>query len=247
MKQNKQRLKRLEKEKIKSLGLVETLTMKYAGWNDGRNGLLRCNSDGRWESSILKQEVDAFEELCANQMGRLKFEEEKTFNEMNVLFDKVDPLRNKLSDAKEALEQAKEKQVDVSVRKEGEENLTEAQITSRRNREHERILLPLKNKVEKYDKEFSDTVEAIFTHLSQVKEAFDSAVKVNQRVLFHSQRKIDVYWHSAMHQMPELPSVPNVTFSNLSEQAFANHYRQVEERAEKLRRELAYEFCEEEI
>ena len=166
---------------------------------------------------------------------------------MNVLFDKVDPLRNKLSDAKEALEQAKEKQVDVSVRKEGEENLTEAQITSRRNREHERMLLPLKNKVEKYDKEFSDTVEAIFTHLSQVKEAFDSAVKVNQRVLLHSQRKIDVYWHSAMHQMPELPSVPNVTFSNLSEQVFANHYRQVEERAEKLRRELAYEFCEEEI
>ena len=80
MKENKQRLKRLEKEKTKSLGLVETLTMKYAGWNDGRNGLLRCNSDGRWESSILKQEVDAFEELCANQMGRLKFEEEKTFN-----------------------------------------------------------------------------------------------------------------------------------------------------------------------
>ena len=35
MKQNKQRLKRLEKEKIKSLGLVETLTMKYAGWKMG--------------------------------------------------------------------------------------------------------------------------------------------------------------------------------------------------------------------
>ena len=241
MKQNKQRLKRLEKEKTKSLGLVETLAMKYAGWNDGRNGLLRCNAEGRWESSILKQEVDAFEELCAHQMGVLKFEEEKTFNELNVLFDKLDLLRNKLSDAKEALNQVKDKQVDVSVRKEGEENLTEEQIVSRRNREHDRMLLPLKNKVEKYDKEFSDTVESIFVHLSQVKEAFDSAVKVNQRVLLHSQRKIDVYWHSAMRQMPELPPIPNVTFSNVSEQAFANHYRQVEERAEKLRRELAYE------
>ena len=247
MKQSKQRLKRLEKEKTKSLGLAETLMMKYAGWNDGRNELLRCNADGTWESSVLKQEVDAFEELCAHHMAELKLEEEKTFNEMNVLFDKVDPLRKKLFDAKAALEQAKEKAVDVTMRKEGEENLTEAQIVSRRHREHERMLLPLKKKVETYDKEFSDTVDSIFANLSQVKEAFDTTVKINQRVLQHSQRKIDVYWRSAMLQMPKLPALPMVVFSNVSEQAFESHYRQAEERAKKLRRELVYEICEEEM
>ena len=37
---------------------------------DGRHGLLRCEN-GTWQSSVLKQEVDSYEEFCAGQMGRL--------------------------------------------------------------------------------------------------------------------------------------------------------------------------------
>ena len=51
------RLQSLDKGKAKSLGPVEKLTMRYAGWVDGRHGLLRCEN-GTWQSSVLKQEVD---------------------------------------------------------------------------------------------------------------------------------------------------------------------------------------------
>ena len=61
------------------------------------------------------------------------------------------------------------------------------------------------------------------------------------RILQHSQRRIDVYWRSAMHHMSDLPALPEVEFSNKSEQTFASHYDKVVTRAEKLREELATE------
>ena len=239
------RLKNLDKGKTRSLGLIERITMKYAGWVDGRKDLLRCNADGVWQSSVLKQEVDSYEEFCAEQMGRLKLEEEDEFKKMNILFDKVDPLRKKLSDAKERLKDVMNEKVDLSMRKEGEENLTKEQLASRRNRERDEMIQPLKDTVAEYDKELSDIVEAIFYYLSQVKESFDSTVKITNRILQHSQRRIDVYWRSAMRHIPELPAMPEVVISNMSEQAFASHYNNVAARAEKLRMELAAELYRE--
>lgn len=235
------RLQSLDKGKTKSLGFFEKWTMKYAGWVDGRKGLLRCNADGVWHSSVLKQEVDSYEEFCAEQMGGLKLEEEDEFKRMNILLDEIVPLRKKLFDAKEQLKKALDEEADLSMRKEGEENLTEVQVAARRNREREESLQPLKDDVTKYDKALSDTVEAIFASLSQVKESFDSTVKITNRILQHSQRRIDVYWRSAMRHMQDLPALPDVVFSNKSEQAFAGHYDKVAARAEKLRMELASE------
>lgn len=241
------RLQSLDKGKTKSLGFIEKSAMKYAGWVDGRKGLLRCDTDGVWQSSVLKQEVDSYEEFCAEQMGVLKLDEEDEFRQMNVLFDAVIPLRKKLSDAKEKLRKALAEEVDLSVRKEGEENLTEVQVVARRTRERDEMLQPFKDTVARYDKELSDTVDAIFASLSQVKESFDSTVKITNRVLQHSQRRIDVYWRSAMRYMSDLPALPDVVFSNKAEQAFAGHYDKVAARAEKLRMELASELYGEEM
>lgn len=235
------RLKSLEKGKTKSLGIIEKTSMKFAGWEDGRKKLLRCNADGVWQSSVLKQEVDSYEEFCARQLAGLKVEEEDEFKEMNILFDKVIPLRKKLSDAKNRLHVAMEEEVDLSQRKEGEENLTQLQVTDRRNRERSENLQPLRDDVEQYEKQLSVTVDDIFARLSQVKESFDSTLKITNRLLQHSQRRIDVYWRSAMRHMPELPALPNIVFSNVSEQRFAIHYDKVAARAEKLRMELASE------
>ena len=168
-------------------------------------------------------------------------EEEDEFKKMNILFDEVVPLRKKLSDAKEQLKKALAEEVDLSMRKKGEENLAEVQVAARRSREREELLRPLKEDVTKYDKSLSDTIDAIFVSLSQVKESFDSTVKITNRILQHSQRRIDVYWRSAMRHMPELPAMPDVVFSNKAEQAFAGHYDKVAAKAEKLRTELAFE------
>lgn len=45
---HQKRLQSLDKGRVKSLGPVEKLTMRYAGWVDGRHGLLRSTENGDW-------------------------------------------------------------------------------------------------------------------------------------------------------------------------------------------------------
>lgn len=239
--QRNQRIQSLDKGKTNPLGLIEKISMKYAGWVDGRKGLLRCGTDGVWQSSMLKQEIDAYEEFCANQIGHLKLEEEDAFKQMNICFDQVVPLRKRLSDAKKRLSDAESVDTNLSLRKEGEENLTEVQVAARRSRERNELLQPLRSDVNQYEEKLSETVQRIFDRLSQVKESFDSTVKVTNRVLQHHQRRIDVYWRSAMRHMSDLPALPDVTFSRQAEKSFADHYNEVVMRAEKLREELSSE------
>ena len=222
------RLRSLDKNNTKSLGFFEKIGMKYAGWVDGRKGILRCDTDGVWHSSILKHEVDAYEESCAKQFGLLKVEEEDNYKKINILFDKVVPLRKKLT-----------------LRKEGEENLTEVQVMARRSRERAERLNPLQEEVEKREKELSDVVDDIFETLSQVQETFDSTNRIISRLLQHSQRRIDVYWRSAARHLPDLPALPGVVFTNVAERGYAEHYNLIVEKAEKLRSELASELYEE--
>ena len=204
------RIQNLDKGKTNSLGFLEKISMKYAGWVDGRKGLLRCGTDEEWRSSVLKQEIDAYEEFCAKQIGHLKLEEEDAFKQMNICFDRVVPLRKKLSDAKKRLADAEAVDTNFTVRKEGEENLTEVQVTARRSRERNELLQPLRYDVSQCEEKLSETVQEIFDRLSQIKESFDSTVKVANRILQHNQRRIDVYWRSAMRHMSERPAVPNV-------------------------------------
>lgn len=239
--QRNQRIQSLDKGKTNPLGLFEKISMKYAGWVDGRKGLLRCGTDGAWQSSVLKQEIDAYEEFCAKQIGHLKLEEEDAFKQMNICFDRVVPLRKRLSDAKKRLTDVESVDTDLSLRKEGEENLTEIQVVARRSRERNELLQPLRSDVSQCEEKLSETVQEIFDRLSQVKESFDSTVKVTNRVLQHNQRRIDVYWRSAMRHMSDLPALPDVTFSRQAEKSFADHYDEVVMRAEKLREELSSE------
>lgn len=240
-KSRRKRLKRLSRDKVKSLGIFERIEMKYVGRIDGRKGLLRCDANGIWQSSTLKQEIDAYEEFCAEEYGALKLMEEEEFKKINVLFDKVVPLRKKLLDAREVLCKSMNEPEDLTLRKEGEENLTEVQVIARRSREKSERLYPLQIEADKYEKQLTDVVDEIFKTLSQVQESYDTANRIINRLLQHSHRRIDVYWRSAARCLPELPALPNVTFTNFSERGFAAHYNVIVEKAEKLRNELASE------
>ena len=81
-----------------------------------------------------------------------------------------------------------------------------------------------------------------FMYKCNKEKAFNEGGNVmTNRILQHSQRRIDVYWRSAMRYISELPVLPDVVFGNMSEQAFADYYEKLVEKAEKLRLELASE------
>lgn len=233
----KRRLKDLDQGKTKSLGLFERIAMKYAGRSDGRKGLLRC-TDGEWHSSFLKGEIDAYEEYCAAQVGYLKIAEEELFQQINTQFDRIPILRRKLDTAKQHLTDALNTEPDTS-RRDGEEELSNGQVVSRRHRERERQLARYRSEVDAQEKELSDAVDDVFCKLSRIREAFDSCQKVLSRVRQHSQRRIDIYWRTASKHLPELPAVPDVAFSNKAEQTFVDHFNDVSAQAEALRSLLA--------
>lgn len=151
-----------------------------------------------------------------------------------------------MADAKAALTEAEEQVTDLSLRKEGEENLTENQVAARRSRERAESLKPLRESASAYERELAETIELFFSGLSRIHEKFDTTVEIKNRVLQHSQRRVDVYWRSAMRRMPDLPAIPSVEFSNVSDELFERHYNESAARAEILRKELESELNGEE-
>ena len=202
------RLQSLDKGKAKSLGPVEKLTMRYAGWVDGKHGLLRCSQNGDWQSSVLKQEVDSYKRILRWSDGTLKVRGRGRVQKAQYSFRYGCSAENKPYCRQTGFKERPCRRCRPHRRKEGEESLTEVQVAARRNREREESLLPFKRAVAESEKALSDTIEAIFTSLSQVTESFDSAAKITNRVLQHHQRRIDVYWRSAMRHVPDLPALP---------------------------------------
>lgn len=235
------RLKSLKKGKARALGIFEILSMKFAGWTDGRKGLLRKGEDGSWQSSRLKEEIDTYEEFCEDLYGHLKFEEEEEFKKLNALLDSVVIQNKDLSVAQKNLDSVLNKDFSVNKRKVGEESLSEVQVIARRNHERNKQLRPYYNEVEEKRITLSQTVEEIYKRLSHVRESFDSTCKIAHRLHQHCQRRIDVYWRSAMRQNGELPPVPRISFTNYSELDYRNHFEKLEKRAEQLRNRLALE------
>lgn len=235
------RLKSLEKGRVRSLRLFDILSMKFAGWNDGRKGLLCKCEDGRWQSSRLKEEIDTYEEYCGRLYGRLKAEEEEVFKKVNILLDGVLPMNKSLHDALRCLKCARDQQVLCNERKVGEENLTEMQVMARRIQERDKKLQPYYKDVEEKRKELIKAMDEIFECLSDIGENFDLTCKIAHRIRMYIQRKIDVYWRSAMRQNEELPPVPDIEFTEYSEQEYRNHYERFVKRAMSLRDEFISE------
>lgn len=234
-------LKSLQKGKARSLGFFEILSMKFAGWSDGRQGLLRTTEDGNWQSSKLKEEVDSYEEFCSDLYGHLKVEEEDEFKKLCILLESVTSINKSLSEAKKRLRVALDKEIVLNERKVGEEELNEAQVIARRNREHDKLLQPFYSDVEENERALFKTVDEIFKHLSQVRESFDSTCKIASRLQQRIQRRIDVYWRSAMRQNKELPPVPTIKFTDCCEQDYRRHYEELASRAELLRNDFISE------
>lgn len=239
------RLKVLYDGKVKPLGIIETLLLKYAGYRDGKRGLIRCNDNRKWESATLKHEVDSYEEFCAKQLGRLKIDQENNFKAINILFDRIVSLRNDLVKAESRLHEIEAINIDIHERRAGEEYLAEAQVILRRNRERNELIHSLKESVKKYEIQLYESIDEIFTRLSEIQETFDTTVKINDRILQHSQRRIDVYWRTVMSKIAELPVSPCIQFNNISECAFAAHFKDLTVKAEKLRIEISGKSCRE--
>lgn len=240
------RISYLEGGKAKALGFWEKLDMWYKGFVDGNEKLLRSDEEGNWKSCILKEEIDSYEEYSAAVFARLKMDEEENFKSFSVACDKITPVQKALVSAKERLLDALDRVDSSDERKEGEESLSDIQVKVRRKRERERYLAPYKAEVRKYEQEMEKHIDNIFSIISQITEGYESAVSIVNRHAQHVQRRIDVYWRSAMMENDKLPPVADVKLTCESDALFKRHLDEMIEKAEKLRKEFEYISCREE-
>ncbi|MCR5836275.1 MAG: hypothetical protein K6G88_07205 [Lachnospiraceae bacterium] len=243
----KKQIRNLKKGKTKSLGLFETLVMKHAGWSDGRKNLLKCSEEGVWQSSRLKGEIDSYEEYCGVLFGQLKVESEDVFNDVNMLLDKTELLQKNLVTSQKELEAELAIKTNVNERKFGEEELTDEQIVARRTREHNNHLNVFRQRVDETKKSIEQNCEEIFSMLGTLGETYDSTCKIANRLFQHCQRRVDVYWRSALRQNDSLPPIPNVIFTKNSEEQFGSHYKEVKRRGELIKKQLVLSEEEKEV
>ena len=182
------RIRILEKGKISSLGPFEKLSLKFEGWSDGRKGLIRKDDSNQWNSMRLKAEIDASEEFSAKLFGLLKVQEEEKYEKIGILFDRLLLFQKQLHDANNSLQSELNIETDFNERRVGEEKLTSAQIVERRTREREKHLEPFKRKVEDSRNVIVDTLDGMFSLLSQIQESFDSTCRIVDRLQERSER-----------------------------------------------------------
>lgn len=235
------RIRILEKGKISSLGPFEKLSLKFEGWSDGRRGLIRKDDSNQWNSMRLKAEIDAREEFSAKLFGLLKVQEEEKYEKVGILFERLLLFQKQLYEVKNSLQSELNIDTDFNERRVGEENLTSAQVVERRTREREKHLAPFKSEVENCKNLIVDTLDEMFSLLSQIQESFDSTCRIVDRVQERSERRMDVYWRSAMKQKKELPAILDVHFKQTSKLTASEHYMQFTEKAEKLRKSIENE------
>lgn len=237
---NKRRYKRLrslDKGKIKNIGIIENIRLKLAGNSDGARGFPRCMDDGKWRSSFIDKEVNAYEEFCSRMWGSMQIEVENDFTRIGELIDSINHLWAELNKAKGNLaEQSKDDQ-SLSVRKKGEEKLTESQVKARRSRERDKRLAPARGKVSSLESKIALQIEEFLELKNYVDEASNTTRMICNRLKDHTLQRIDVYWNYALRKHPDamkMPTVPYVDLSYDAEKVYMTPHRDLIQKADKL-------------
>lgn len=230
------RISKLSKGKIKGLGLFEKISLKIAGFIDGRRSLPRENSVGGWISPHLDREVRSYDEFASRMWGHLQIEEETAYAHLGELMDSIGHTKSLLEDAKAELVSEQEKVSDTS-RKHGESKLTEAQVVARRASERAKRLAPLKDRVSTLKSTLASEVDEFSELRSRILEDNNSTRMICNRVKDHLYQRMDVYWNTALRKHPDstqMPVVPSVEVASRAEDAYTEPHKLLMKRAEAL-------------
>ena len=131
----------LRRGTARGLNPMKTLRMTLAGRSDGRRGLPAKTPDSGWSSPRLQSMEDAFEAFSAVTWGRVQLELEEPHREAGNLVREIRRLETELSAHLREPPKAPEAGF-FTMRRRGEEALSEKQIAQRRRRELEKRSAP---------------------------------------------------------------------------------------------------------
>ena len=97
----KKRAKALNKGKIKSLNFFEKLSMKLAGYKDGKHKLIKKDDFGNLMSCNMNIIINSYKEFCGRLFGNLKYEDEEEFKNISILCNKICSKNKKFKEEKQ--------------------------------------------------------------------------------------------------------------------------------------------------
>lgn len=250
-KMRKQRHKKVNTGKGKKVGFFESIGLKIKGFCDGRKGFPRQTDEKDWYSPFMNQEVNSFEEFCSHTWSSLQIENEEEYARLEELMDGIRQKRGFLEAARANLSAADKWESDSeSIRKKGEDKLTDAQIRARRKAEKEKKLAPLKNKAAGLEQELKEAEEAFADIQSKLVEDDNTTRLICHRVRDHILMRLDVYWNSALRHHPDgasMPVVPMLELKDEAEEAYLRLHKELMKRAAAIHDAIQGEAAEKEV
>lgn len=229
------RLKQLAAGKVKRVGLLETAGLRLAGLLDGRRSLPR-KTDSGWTSSFVDREINGYEEFCSQMWSLLQFENESAFARITELTGTIPVTRMYIRQAARAVAEA-ETEPFLMTRRRGEEAMTEEQVRSRRMREREKSIAPLREELRILETKLAEDLQEFTQTCSRLTEDSNTIRMAIHRVQEHTRQRLDVYWNAAVRHHPEgdaIPTIPGAELTSRSEQAFEQLHRELMEKAENI-------------
>ncbi len=213
--------KDLKKGKTKGLLLSETVRMFWLGTRDGKNGIPRENEEKVWMSAIINKQKNEYEEYCDQKWGYLQIELNDCHERCDVLMKEICLIGSKLEAARE-----KEKKYEPVLieKRRGEEGLSDNQILARRRREEARKKAKNHQEVANLEDELSTKYHDLAQEHNHIVESTNSVRMICERVMNHTNQRLDIYWRAVLKVHPEKERMPMVV-TELKEPQAETTYR----------------------
>ena len=229
--------RKLRSGRAKSLGPVESISMKICGRIDASRGLPAKKDAEGWSSPLMCKESHRFEEFTARSWGDLALAAADSYISLANLTDSLSICEKEREKLAAEIAGNKGKTIPLNQRKHGEEVLTDSQVQARRQREEARRHAPLAAKLQALEQRIRNEAQALTALRNEIAEAENVTGLVCDRVAKHSQQRMDVYWNAAYAKHPEnakMPAVPDFTIRDIACEAYRMQHAPLMQRATEL-------------
>lgn len=239
------RISKLSTERVKGIGVFESIVLKITGCIDGTRKLPRECDDGHWISPHLDREVRSYDEFSSRMWGQLQIEEEDEYVRLGALMDSIVHTKAQLKTARaELIDALAYEGAPSTSRKHGESKLTEAQVATRRANERAKRLAVFRSRVGALQSSLDSKVDEFLTLRNKIIEDNNSTRMICARVKDHLLQRMDVYWNSALLKHPEkarMPAVPSIEVTFRAEAIYIELHKELMQRAELISQSLSKE------
>lgn len=176
------------------LSVFEAISLWNTARRDGRAGLPKHDASGLWTSPTVQKEINACNETHGKVFATLRLELEKDYVEAATLSDRILRYEARIDELSLNMPAPMHKE-DGCIRKQGEEQLSDAQIKRRRQREYDKLGAAARAELVEVQRKMEDCYEKLVELNNYLLEKNHEATIICEKIRSHTQQRIDYYWN----------------------------------------------------